>query len=161
MRAVVQCIMANRLMALRFFVNCFKSAEATELVLRQRAQILDELADSVAKARHSATPAHDSAASVSASRPDRLRALALAHLLLVSVRSLRAVRQSERKRGVQHPSPQLRSRILERAPNMYVAWRGNPTSLVAQRSGKDHRWAALQRIADRSVTGNRSNRPIR
>ena len=66
MRAVVQCIMANRLMALRFFVNCFKSAEATELVLRQRAQILDELADSVAKARHSATPAHGSATSVSA-----------------------------------------------------------------------------------------------
>ena len=71
MRAVVQCIMANRLMALRFFVNCFKSAEATELVLRQRAQILDELADSVAKARHSATPAHGSA-NIGFGPPDRL-----------------------------------------------------------------------------------------
>jgi hypothetical protein len=47
--ATGECIMANRLMALRFFVNCFKSADATELVLRQRAQILDELADSVEK----------------------------------------------------------------------------------------------------------------
>ncbi len=68
--------MANRLMALRFFVNCFKSAEATELVLRQRAQILDELADSVAKARHSATPAHGSA-NIGFGPPDRLRLRAL------------------------------------------------------------------------------------
>ncbi len=87
MRAVVQCIMANRLMALRFFVNCFKSAEATELVLRQRAQILDELADSVAKARHSATPAHGSA-NTGFGPPDRLACarFPLPRLLLVSVR---------------------------------------------------------------------------